>query len=240
MERTSKHLVVNHPGKTRIIYHGYLLDRPDTYKATVNGKDFYITKTTVIPSVQSGFLLENTLIRKGDVVLDIGTGSGVQAIFAAEKASKVVATDISEDAVYDTKQNVVLHGLEDKIDVRLGDLFGPVKDGEKFDVIIFNIEYPYDEKTTALWKVHERFFANVRKYMKPDAKIYYQGGWIRNIPKVKAMANTNGLSIIKMDMIYTYKQARQPIVFKFVTNQHLTKLKAWKKRKKMKKKEEDI
>jgi tRNA A58 N-methylase Trm61 len=216
--------VIDYPGTVDLVYLGKLDADPKTHKATVNGMTFYTTKTTVVPSLQSAFLLENTVIEEGDDVLDIGTGSGIQAIFAARKARRVVATDISPDAVYDTKQNVAVHSLQRKIDVRQGDLFGPVKEGEKFDVIILNIGYPYDEQTTPLWKVHERFFDNVRRYMKPDATIFYEAGWIRNIGKIKSMMDKNKLVILKMNMIYAYKYERQPIVFHIKTEEAVQRL----------------
>ncbi|WP_455375171.1 methyltransferase [Kaarinaea lacus] len=205
--------VIEHPGKLELIYYGYQLNNPSQYKVVANGKEFFITKTTVVPSIQSIFLLENISVNKGDAVLDIGTGAGIQAIFAAEKASKVVATDLNQDAVDDTIYNAKFHGLEHKIDVRQGDLFGPVKEGEKFDVIIFNIDYPYNKANQSLWDVHERFFANVRKYMNPGATIFYQAGWLWNIPKIVDMIEGNDFVINRMNMVYAFKMNRQPIVF---------------------------
>jgi len=205
--------VVEHPGKLELIYYGYQLNNPSQYKVVANGKEFFITKTTVVPSIQSVFLLENTTINKGDVVLDIGTGAGIQAIFAAEKASKVVATDLNQDAVDDTIYNAKIHGVDHLIDARQGDLFGPVKDDEKFDVIIFNIDYPFNKADQGLWEVHERFFANVRKYMKPGATIFYQAGWLWNIPKIVDMVESNDFIINRMNMVYAFKMNRQPIVF---------------------------
>ena len=205
--------VIEHPGKLELIYYGYQLNNPNQYKIVANGKEFFITKTTVVPSIQSVFLLENTVINKGDEVLDIGTGAGIQAIFAAENASKIVATDLNQDAVDDTIYNAKIHDVLHKIDARQGDLFGPVKDNEKFDTIIFNIDYPYNSANVSLWEVHERFFANVRKYMKPGATIYYQAGWLWNIPKIIEMIESNDLIINRMNMIYAFKMNRQPIVF---------------------------
>ncbi len=205
--------VVEHPGKLELIYYGYQLNNPSQYKVVANGKEFFITKTTVVPSIQSIFLLENISINKGDAVLDIGTGAGIQAIFAAEKASKVVATDLNQDAVDDTLYNAKFHGLEHMIHALPGDLFGPVKDDEKFDAIIFNIDYPYNEANQSLWEVHERFFANVRKYMKPGATIFYQAGWLWNIPKIVDMIESNDFIIHRMNMVYAFKMNRQPIVF---------------------------
>ena len=205
--------VIEYPGKLELVYYGYQLNNPSQYKVIAAGKEFFITKTTVVPSIQSMFLLENTVINEDDVVLDIGTGAGIQAIFAAGKASKVVATDLNQDAVDDTAYNAKFHDLAHKIDTRQGDLFGPVNDDEKFDVIIFNIDYPFNEKSKALWEVHERFFREVKNYMKPGATIFYQAGWLWNIPKIIEMIESNDLIVKRMAMINAFKMNRQPIVF---------------------------
>ncbi|MCI0505861.1 MAG: tRNA (adenine(22)-N(1))-methyltransferase TrmK [Gammaproteobacteria bacterium] len=205
--------VIEHPGKLELIYYGYQLNNPSQYKVIANGKEFFITKSTVVPSVQSVFLLENIAVNDGDEVLDIGTGAGIQAIFAAEKAAKVVATDLNQDAVDDTIYNAKFHDLSHIIDARQGDLFGPVKENEKFDVIIFNIDYPYNEQGKELWEVHERFFREVQNYMKPGATIFYQAGWLWNIPKIVDMIESNNLIINRMVMVNAYKMQRQPIVF---------------------------
>ncbi len=68
-------------------------------------------------------------------VLDLGTGSGVGAVFAARAGASVVATDIHPPAVRCARANAALHDLE--IDSREGDLFAPVA-GERFDLVLFN------------------------------------------------------------------------------------------------------
>ena len=61
--------------------------------------------------------------------------------------------------------------------------------------------------------MHERFFAQVRKYMKPGATIYYQAGWLWNIPTIVEMIESNDFIINRMHMVYAFKMNRQPIVF---------------------------
>jgi SAM-dependent methyltransferase len=70
----------------------------------------------------------------GADVLDLGTGSGVCAVFAARHA-RVIAVDINRAAVRCAELNALLNGL--RIDCRHGDLGGPVA-GERFDTIFFN------------------------------------------------------------------------------------------------------
>jgi len=70
-------------------------------------------------------------------VLELGTGSGIVAIFAADFAEEVIAIDINPHAVECATLNVKAHDLSSKITVRESDLFDNIK-GEKFDVILFN------------------------------------------------------------------------------------------------------
>ncbi len=66
-------------------------------------------------------------------VLDVGTGSGVLALFAAGVGARVTATDITQRACTFTRFNAAFNGLT--VDVRKGDLFAPVA-GEEFDLVL--------------------------------------------------------------------------------------------------------
>ena len=81
------------------------------------------------------------LVTPGATVLDLGTGSGIGAIAAAEAgAAQVVAVDIQTAAVDCCRANIARHRLEDRVDVRQGDLFDPVP-AERFDLVAFNPPY---------------------------------------------------------------------------------------------------
>lgn len=69
--------------------------------------------------------------------LDMGTGSGVGAVFLARRGWAVTAVDVNPEAVRCARINTLLNRLENRIDVRHGDLFAPVA-GERFDLILFN------------------------------------------------------------------------------------------------------
>lgn len=80
------------------------------------------------------------LVHPGQTVLDLGTGSGICAIAAAQRSDRVIAVDINPDAVRCTRVNTLLNRVEERVDVRQGDLFAPVA-GERFDVVLFNPPY---------------------------------------------------------------------------------------------------
>ncbi len=69
-------------------------------------------------------------------VLDLGTGCGIQAMHASRHAQQVVATDISERALWFAALNAELNEI-DSIELRSGSLFDPVA-GETFDQIVSN------------------------------------------------------------------------------------------------------
>ncbi|HYI15882.1 MAG TPA: methyltransferase [Thermomicrobiales bacterium] len=109
----------------------------------------------------------------GESILDMGTGSGVGAVFAARRASRVVAVDINPHAVRCARINVLLNGVESTVEVREGDLFAPVA-GEHFDLILFNPPYfrgaprdPLDHAWRSL-DVVERFAAELGDHLTPS------------------------------------------------------------------------
>ncbi|MDB6107895.1 MAG: methylase [Gammaproteobacteria bacterium] len=145
----------------------------------IQGAHFIVLPSVFNPKVpRTGeFLascLDSSLVSAAAEVLDMGTGSGVCAVFAARYARRVVAVDINPAAVRCATLNVLMNQLEHKIEVRRGDLFGPVAT-ERFDLILFNPPFvhgtPRDDRDRA-WRatdVVERFAAGLRGHLKPGA-----------------------------------------------------------------------
>jgi release factor glutamine methyltransferase len=116
--------------------------------------------------------IDSRLVQRDWEVLDMGTGSGVCAVFAAKHAQRVVAVDINAAAVRCAGINALLNRLEHRIEVRHGDLFEPVLD-ERFDLVLFNPPFvqgaPQDDRDRA-WRsndVAERFAAGLGAHLKP-------------------------------------------------------------------------
>ncbi len=68
--------------------------------------------------------------------LDLGTGSGIQALHAAQHATRVTATDLNPRALHIARLTLALSGAPEA-DLRQGPLFEPVA-GETFDLIVSN------------------------------------------------------------------------------------------------------
>ncbi|MFJ2606876.1 methyltransferase [Streptomyces sp. NPDC091279] len=69
--------------------------------------------------------------------LDLGTGSGIQALHATRHATRVTATDLNPRALHITALTLALSGAP-AADLREGSLFEPVADGETYDLIVSN------------------------------------------------------------------------------------------------------
>jgi len=78
------------------------------------------------------------MIRPDTTVFDVGTGSGILAMTAAKLGAKnVKAVDIDGVAVRTAKENIEKAGMQDRIEVRQGDLLHGTEG--KADVIVANI-----------------------------------------------------------------------------------------------------
>lgn len=150
----------------------------------VDGTALVVLPEVFNPAVfRSGAFLGRTLARAPELApphpdaraLDLGTGSGVGAVFAARRGWRVTAVDVNPQAVRCARVNALIHGLEDRVETRQGDLFEPV-DGERFDLVIFNP--PYFRGTPAgafdaAWRgvdVPERFAAGLGAALAPGGR----------------------------------------------------------------------
>lgn len=96
------------------------------------------------PAEDTFLFADNLKLKRSDEVLEIGTGTGLIAIYAAQKTRNVVATDINEHAVKCTLKNTIANKIYN-VELKQGHLFEPVE-GKKFDLILFNTPYlPTDE-----------------------------------------------------------------------------------------------
>jgi release factor glutamine methyltransferase len=107
-------------------------------RVTFFGCDLEVPAEVHPPQGVSDLLADAVLaeVREGDRVLDMGTGSGVNAILAAAKSRDVVAVDVNPIAVECARRNAQRNGVADRIDVRESDVFRAV-DG-RFDVVVFD------------------------------------------------------------------------------------------------------
>src|SRR4030042_950814 len=102
---------------------------------------FVVDENVYEPAEDSFLFAENLVVKEGERVLDMGTGCGILGIIAAKKESEGVAVDVNPYAVRCAKQNATLNNVCSKMTFVQGDLFTPLSEKAKFDVILFNAPY---------------------------------------------------------------------------------------------------
>jgi len=151
---------------------------------TIDGVPLLVLPEVLNPVVfRSGAYLARTVAaaacaappRTGARALDMGTGTGASALFAARRGWRVTAVDLNPQAVRCARINALWNGLEAAIEVREGDLFAAV-DGERFDLVVFNPPFFRGEprgRFDLAWRstdVMERFAAGLPEALAPGGR----------------------------------------------------------------------
>ncbi len=148
-------------------------------KIYMRGLPFYVDERVIVPRSFIGELLDShfgqsdeesgSLIDDpGSVrnVLDLCTGSGCLAILAALAfpQAEIDAVDVSGDALEVAARNIADYGLEDRVRLHRGDLFGPLG-GRRYDLIISNPPY-----------VDAEGMADLPRECRAEPKLAFDGG----------------------------------------------------------------
>ncbi len=154
-------------------------------------KDFYE------PAEDSALLAEQVKRYARGRVLDMGTGSGIQAIEAAKNADSVIAVDISPAAIKTAKERAEKQGIKNIRFVR-SDMFSKVKG--RFNLIIFNPPYlPQDNgiNDSAIYggkqghETIERFLLLAGDYLEDDGTILLLFSSLTGKRKVEELVSLN-------------------------------------------------
>lgn len=114
------------------------------------GREFRVTPSVLIPRPESALLVEETVRRcdakRTTAVVDVGTGSGCLAVSvaAALPNARILAIDLSSEALAVARANMAQHGVESRIECVCGDLLDPLvgrMPAHQVDVILSNPPY---------------------------------------------------------------------------------------------------
>ena len=170
------------------------------------GLEIAVNRHALIPRQETELLAEKgwtflnsspSTINQPSTALDLGTGSGCIGIALAvhSPAARVVATDISAEALELAKHNAARHKVLERVNFLQGDAFTALNSPKLFDLIISNPPYiPTDEIQTLQIEVREhdprpaldggpdgldfyrRISAEARPFLKPGGKIMLEFG----------------------------------------------------------------
>jgi release factor glutamine methyltransferase len=154
--------------------------------------DFEVNRSVLIPRPETEVLVDQVLgwvrERGAEAVLDVGTGSGAIAVSVAnESAARVVATDVSADAIVVARRNAERAHVSDRVELRQGSLLEVLGAGERFPVIAANLPYVADVEGAGL---------------APEVKDWEPGSAL--------FAGTDGLDLIRVLVAEAWKHLAAP------------------------------
>ncbi len=185
-------------------------------------RKFKVDKNVLIPRPETenlvgeaiSFIRENWEKDTPLKILDLGTGSGCIATIIATnlKNAKIIATDISKEALEIAALNSATNAVDERIEFRLGSIFEPVNE-ELFDVIISNPPYiSKDEKVMvdvadyepshALFADEDGYYfykeiaVNLKKHLKENGAVFFEVGH-NQAEKVIGILKANGFTKCK-------------------------------------------
>ncbi|OFW42554.1 MAG: protein-(glutamine-N5) methyltransferase, release factor-specific [Acidobacteria bacterium RIFCSPLOWO2_12_FULL_67_14b] len=146
-------------------------------------RDFAVSPSVLIPRPETELIIEEALSCAFGLAADIGTGSGCLAVTLAAEVprARIVATDISPEALATARANAERHKVADRIEFReaayLDGVPGP------FDLIVANPPYVTEAEYAGL-------APDVRDY-EPRTALAAGADGLRDVREILARATTS-------------------------------------------------
>ncbi|MBU1643468.1 peptide chain release factor N(5)-glutamine methyltransferase [bacterium] len=121
-----------------------------TNRVSFYSREFHIEAGALIPRPETELLIDEVLAcadrDKELTIVEVGVGSGIISIVLAQELPKarIIAVDISADALNVARKNIERFGLEARIELRQGDLLSAVD--EEIDILVSNPPYIADDE----------------------------------------------------------------------------------------------
>jgi release factor glutamine methyltransferase len=157
--------------------------------------------------------------------LEIGAGTGIVTIAAilenseyfSRSSEKYVAIDINPQSVKNTRINAMINGLEDRIDVRQGDVFEPLEESERFDCIFW--DHPFhkgnaDEDIAQracfdpLFQGLEKYVKDGHRFLNKDGKLLLGSGNFADLDDMRKIMDKHGCEMNLIHYIHRPFKAR--------------------------------
>ncbi len=167
----------------------YILGEKEFYS-----KPYKVNPSVLIPRPETELLVDETLNlvkqRTSPLILEIGTGSGCISVTIASLCEdvKIVASDISHEALAVAKENITKHNQKHRISLLRGDLLNSFK-GQSFDIIVSNPPYITETEFDGLESEVKDFEPEIaltagqdglyyiKEIISDSTKILKDGGW---------------------------------------------------------------
>ncbi|NEC08211.1 methyltransferase domain-containing protein [Streptomyces sp. SID7909] len=140
-------------------------DRPETF--TMHQREWALLDEVFAPiyspssdiSLHFLNLVGETAAPRSGSFLEIGCGTGIISVHGALAGyERVVAADINECAVENTRLNADRHGVSDRVTALRSDLFASLDPQDRFDTIFWSSNYVLAPTDYEYGSVHERAY----------------------------------------------------------------------------------
>ena len=153
------------------------------------GLDFELSAATLEPRPDTELLVDLALgvLPEGGRLLDMGTGTGCIpiSVLVNRPDGFGVATDLNPLALDMAGRNAARHGVSDRLEMRQGDWFGALAEGDPFDLILSNPPYIASEVVETLSDEVKKFDPRLALDGGPDGLAPYRviaaeaGQWLK-------------------------------------------------------------
>lgn len=157
----------------------------------------------VMPITPTSHLLGRAVLdhtRPGDRVLDVGTGSGVNALLAATRGAEVLAVDINPRALDAARANAARNGLQQHVEIRRSDVFAAVE--ESFDLVLLDPPFrwfrPRDLLDAAMtdenYRALTEFFRTAGAHLAPGGRMLVFFGTSGDLDHLSRLVDEHGFT----------------------------------------------
>lgn len=215
------HALVKRAGQNEPI--AYLVGKTEFYSIEME-----VSHDCLIPRPETELLVQRAIeflrIREGiQSVCDLCTGCGCIAVAIAKNYTnaRIIATDISDQALAIAARNIEKHNLQERIKLFSGDLFDPIipqLDSGKFDLIVCNppyisaLEYEKLDKNVKVYEprlalfagedgldIYKRIIKKVDLFLKSQAALILEVGYAQGQIVYELLDNTHIFSDINIE-----------------------------------------
>ena len=143
----------------------------------------------------------------GKSFLEIGCGTGIICVLMhLQHRARVTGVDINPHAVANARQNVDDYRLAEQVTILEGSLFEPLRSGEKFDSIFWNVPFGFIRETELDWSQKaifdpgyqsiRTFVAEARQHVAADGKVFLGfSTTLGRLEELEAIVATNRASL---------------------------------------------
>ncbi len=166
--------------------------------------DFVVDSEVYPPSDDTYLLLDAIEVNDDDIFMEVGCGSGIITLAAAQACQEVFATDVSLNAVRNTMQNLRRNSLSSRCSVVQTDILSSFRPRAHFSVIVFNPPYlPQDDISTGMdhafvggpsgVETTERFIREGINHLHENGRLYVIASSLADMDRIKSTMKTCSL-----------------------------------------------